>query len=129
MAEREIRRTLELAQELVDHLPKEINDKLRKLISRAEKGQNPIIETEIIELFSSHENIRRWWREQSSLERGDRGSYSQPPGRSKPILPSEKWHCPNSTCDQWSLVIQEGEDPPVCRKHNKKMVRKRNMKG
>ena len=131
MSERETISTLQLARELVDHLPKEIDDKLRKLIKRAEEGQhqNQIAEMEIVELLSSHENIRRWWREQTSLESGDRGSYSPPPGRSKPILPSEKWYCPKNTCDQWTLVIQDGEDPPSCKRHNIKMVRMRNKKG
>jgi hypothetical protein len=131
MSEQEIGSALQLARELVSHLPKEIDDKLKTLILRAEDGQDSTVEIEIMDLLSAHENIRCWLREQINLQSGTRGGYDPLAGKSRPSLPSQKWFCPKSTCAYWMLVIQEGEDPPDCKKHKIKMVRacKKEKKG
>jgi hypothetical protein len=146
MAEQKIGSTLQLAQELVNHLPKELkemDDELKKLILIAEDGQDPMVEIEIIDLLSSQEITRRLMREQINLQSGQRDltlggdSFTGTPGwvgaglagKQGWIPPSLKWICPKSTCSHWMLVIQEGEDPPTCEQHNIEMVRERKKKG
>ena len=49
--------TIQIAQKLINRLPKEMDDELKILIQRAEKGDDTTIE--VIDLLSPHENIRR----------------------------------------------------------------------
>ena len=99
--------TLQLARELVDHVPEEIDDQLKALILLAEDGQDPSAEIQILDLLSSHENIRRWLREQSNLQSGTRDVYSPLAGNSRPTPASQRWICPKNARDHWTLVIQE----------------------
>lgn len=141
MSEQETGSTLQLAQELVNHLPKELhemNDKLQEFILRAKDVRDPTAEIEIIDLLSSHEVTRRLMREQINFGERDvtLGEEKTPSwgaavlaGKQGWIPPRQKWFCPKNTCEQWTLVIQEGEDPPVCEEHNIEMVRNRKKKG
>jgi hypothetical protein len=131
MSEQEIRSTLQLARELVNHLPKEIDDKLKALILRAEDGQDPTIELEIIDFLSSFINYRRWMKEQIDLQSGQESvtrGYRPLAGIPSSVSPSQKWVCPKKTHDDWILVTQEGEDPPICKVHNIEMVRESRKK-
>jgi hypothetical protein len=138
MSEQDTGSTLQLAQELVNHLPKELeemNDELQKLVLRAEDGGDPMVEIEIIDLLSSHEVTRRLMREQIDLQRDITLGDNAPnwggailAGKQGWIPPRQKWFCPNNPCDRWTLVIQEGEEPPVCEEHRAEMVRDRKEK-
>jgi hypothetical protein len=142
MSEQATGSSLQLAQELVNHLPKELkelNDKLQSLILRAEDGPDPMLEIEIIDLLSSHEVTRRLMREQIDLQGGQRDMNlgdnatswvgARLAGNQSWVSSRQKWFCPKGRCDQWTLVIQEGEEPPICEKHNVEMVRNRKKKG
>jgi hypothetical protein len=124
MSKKEIGNVTQIARELVNHLPKAMDDELKILIARAEEGQD--ITVELIDLFSQHEITRRWLKEQinsQSREMGAAPGYAPLAGNPSLVLLSQKWICPKSKCDQWMVVIQEGEDPPTCQKHKIEMVR------
>jgi hypothetical protein len=129
MSKQEDKSTLQLARELVNHVPEEIDDQLKTLIRLAEDGQDPTAEMQILDLLSAHEYINRWLREQINVESGTRDVYSRPAGNSSLPPASQKWICPTKGCDQWMLVIQEGEDPPACERHEVDMVREDKRKG
>ena len=125
MSKKEIGNIPKIAQELVDHLPKAMDEELKTLITRAEEGHDTTIE--IIDLFSKHEITRHWMKEQitwQSREMNTMPGYVRLAGNLSSIAPSQKWVCPESPRDHWTLVIQEGEDPPTCKVHRIEMVRK-----
>lgn len=140
MPENETGSTLQLAQELVNHLPPNMEvmgNKLKDIISRAEGGQDPIIEIELIDLLASHETTRRLMGGQRNLSSGQEDmTLGEAPFTSTPsygdailagnpsLVPhSQKWVCPKDAREPWLLVIQEGEAPPVCEQHKVDMVR------
>lgn len=130
MSKKEIGSIPQIAQKIVNHLPKDLNDQLKGLITRAEAGQN--VTTEIIDLFSQHEITRLWLKEQLNLESREMGGvpgFTPLAGNSTSIPISQKWICPKNEHDHWMFVIQEGEDPPICEKHNIEMVRGNDRKG
>jgi hypothetical protein len=123
MSKKEIGSISQIARELLNHLPKAMDDELRILIARAEKGQDTTVE--IIDLFSQHETTRRWIKEQINLQSREKSAtsrHSPLAGNPSLVLPSQKWICPESTCDHWMFIIQAGGDPPTCEKHKVKMV-------
>jgi hypothetical protein len=124
MSEATLGRIPQIARELVDHLPEEMDQDLKILISQAEDGQDTTIE--IIELFSQYGVTRNWLQEQIDSQGRDRGVEGYIPfaGNPKPIPANQRWFCPLDTCARWMLVIQEGEDPPLCEIHHIGMVRK-----
>jgi hypothetical protein len=134
MSKKEIASTLRLAQELVNHLPKELkemDDKLKRLILRAKAGEEPMIEIEIIDLLSSHEITRLWMKEQIGLQSGQKDTtrgYDTLAGTLSVVPTSQKWICPANSA-HWKLVIQEDEDAPICEEHNIAMIRDRKKKG
>jgi hypothetical protein len=119
----------QVAQQLIDHLPKNLNDDLKELIMRAEAGQS--VTTEIVDLFSKHEITRLWLKEQLKIQSGEMGApgYGPLAGNQGLVPPSQKWICPQKLSDEWLLVIQEGEDPPTCDRHHIEMVRENAGKG
>lgn len=126
MSSKEIGSILQIVQKLVGHLPKEMDDELRRLIQRAEDGQDPAIEIEIIDLLSPHENIRLWMIEQVNLLSGEKGTtrgFGSLPGWQSSVPASRKWICDKDGCSESLPVIQEDEDPPTCRVHKLAMVR------
>lgn len=129
MSKQEIGSIAQIARELVTHLPKAIDEKLKQLIARAEAGQD--ITVEIIDLFSPYENIRQWLKDQIDLqspEMSEGSGYSTLAGNPKLVPPSQKWVCPEESCDHWMFIIQAGVDPPICEKHKVKMVRAKKRK-
>jgi hypothetical protein len=123
MSEKEIRSTLQIAQKLVNRLPKEMDDELKRLIARAEKGQDTTVE--IIDLLSPHDNIRQWIREQINLQSGQKGTtrgYGTLAGDPS-VSASRRWICPKTGCAESLPVIQEDEDAPTCRVDGVVMVR------
>lgn len=140
MSENETGSTLQLAQELIKHLPPKMEamgNQLKSIISRAEGGHDPIIEIEIIDLLASHEVTRRLMGGQRNLSSGQEDmTLGEAPFTSTPsyggailagnpsLVPySQKWVCPKDPREPWLLVIQEGEDPPFCEQHKIEMVR------
>jgi hypothetical protein len=124
MSEREIGSIPQLAQKLVHRLPKETNDKLKKLIRRAEGGEDT--STEIIDLLSDHDVIVPWMLEQIDLQSGQKGTlrgYGRLAGAHGPVPASKKWACSKSRCTESLPVIQEGEDAPTCSVHGLVMIR------
>ena len=119
----------QVVQELVGHLPKPLDDELKSLIAQAEAGQN--VTTKIIDLFSQHEVTQLWLKEQLELQSREMGavSYGTLAGNQNLVSLSQKWVCTKKKCAHWVLVIQEGEDPPICEKHKVEMVRGNNRKG
>jgi hypothetical protein len=101
---------------------------LRVFQARAEAGED--ITTEVFELLSPNENVRRWMRDQigSVGEIGTRGisSYQKLSGARGRINASYSWLCPRIDCTESLPVIQEGEDPPTCEAHKIAMVRGKN---
>lgn len=125
MSKQEIESILQIAQKLVDRLPKEMNDKLTELILSAKDKQDPTAEVEkIMSLLSPHENIRRWMREQTNLQRGQERTtrYSPLAGNPYQVPASEKWICPRPGCPESLPVIQANENAPICRVHKDTMV-------
>jgi hypothetical protein len=101
-----------------------MDDELKRLIAYAEEGQDTTIE--IVDLFSQHEITRRWLKEQVNLQSGERNvisGHAPLAGTPNSISVSQKWVCPKSTSDHWIFVMQEDEDPPICKVHKIKMVR------
>lgn len=125
MSKKEIGSITEIAQELVDHLPEEINTELTDLLAHAEEGRD--ITVDIVDLFARHEATRLWLKEQIDARSQEKGTlvYSPLAGNPSVVSLRQKWVCPKRTCDYWMLVIQEGEDPPLCRVHKIEMVQKR----
>ena len=127
MSEKEIGNIPQIARGFINHLPKEfkeMEDKLKELIARAEGGQDTTIE--IINLLSSHEITREWMKEQINLKSREKGvlqRFDPLAGDLKLALPSQKWICPEESCDNWVFMIQAGGDPPTCEKHNVRMIR------
>ena len=121
---------VQFAQKLIDRLPKEMNDELKVLITRAEDGDD--ITIEIIDLLSPHDNIRRWMQEQISLQTETKSTtrgYGPLAGKPSSVAASNKWVCPQGECDESLPVIQEDEDAPTCEVHGVKMVRGKGKKG
>jgi hypothetical protein len=123
--------TLKDAHNLLGHLPEPLNGQLKVLLDRADKGQDTTIE--IIKLLEKHDNVRLWMNEQASprsaiKNSGLRGS-GQLGGDPSSVTASQKWVCPKSSCKRWILVIQEGEDPPICKVDKIEMVREKTKKG
>ncbi len=115
-----------IARELVDHLPKPMDDDLKHLIARAEAGQDTAVD--IVNLFSKYEVPLRWLKEQLKTQGGEKGASSGEhvlAGNRTLIPPTQRWICPKNPDTHWFVVIQEGEDPPTCQHHNIEMVRKR----
>ncbi len=142
MSEKQLGNALQLAQELIGHLPEEMNEmdgRLKSLLARAKDEEDPIAELEIIDLLSSVEATRSLLGIQGSLQTlvekditlggGSGSTYSGLAGNSSRIPLSQKWVCPKNERDHWLLVIQEGEDPPICDQHNIRMVRGSKRKG
>lgn len=142
MSKREIRPLLQIAFQLVDHLPVAINDDLKKLLLKTREDYDLNTEIEIIDLLSTFEGVRALIRSQSDLQGekdailGDHFSSmssklagSRLAGTPNWIPSSQKWVCLEDGCDRWLLVIQESEAPPVCEKHKTKMVRGEKRKG
>jgi hypothetical protein len=138
MSKQEIGSIPKLAQKLITHLPEIINDELKRLITRAEAGDDTTFE--IINLFSKYEVTHLWIQEQINPQCGEKGLtrdanlpgsaiYSSPPGYSSLIPFSKIWVCPKCTNDHWIVVIREGEDPPLCKKHKIEMLRESKQKG
>jgi len=137
MSKREIGSTIETARQLVGHLPRELDEKLKLLVLRAENGQDTT--REIIKLLSRYENIRYLMSQQIELRSGQdvtKREYGPSTGSSSAgyislagwpdsIPASKKWICQEPTCDHWMLVIQAGEDAPRCVIHNTPMVHER----
>ena len=124
MSSKEIASIPKIARELINHLPTAMDKELKQLIERAEHGQDTTIE--IIDLFSKYEITRRWLRDQidsQSREKGIGSGSSPLAGNSNLVPASQKWVCQKNTRDHWRLVIQEGEDAPICTVHNIAMVR------
>jgi len=124
MSKQEIGSIAQIARELVTHLPKAMDEELKQLIARAEAGQD--INVEIVELLSQYENTRYWLKEQiklQAMEMSEPSRYAPLAGNPKLILPSLKWICPESSCDQWMFIVQASGDPPNCEKHKVRMVR------
>lgn len=114
--------TVQVAQKLVGHLPEEMDDQLKKFILQSEEDNDPAIDIKILDLLSSHENVRRWMKEQMLVMDGNR-RFSPLAGDSfAPV--SNKWICPKDNNESLP-VIQEGEPAPQCEKHKIKMTRKK----
>jgi hypothetical protein len=122
MSEKEIEGIPQIAQTLSDHLPKAMDNELKRLIAAAEKGQDTTIE--IIDLFSEYETTRSWMEEQiASLNRVDGAPTGYSGLAGNPSVPlSQRWVCPEKPLEHWMMVIQEGEKPPTCKVDGKKMV-------
>ncbi len=129
MAKDEVRSIPQIACELISHLPKAMDDELKKLVASAEEDPHTTIE--IINLFSKHEVTRRWLQEQvkGSSQRNAGTGWVSLAGNPSLIPVSQKWICPHNPCNQWIFVMQEGEDPPICQVHKMGMVRGGNSKG
>lgn len=140
MSDHEAGSALQLAEELVNHLPPKMDalvNQLKSILSRAESGYDPILEIETIDLLASHEATRRLMNGQRNLPSGQEDMtlgevpFTGAPNYSGAILAgtpslvphSQKWICPKDPREPWLLVIQEGEAPPVCQRHNVDMVR------
>jgi hypothetical protein len=124
MSEKEIGQIPQIVRELVNHLPKAMDEDLKNLIALAEEGQDTTVE--IINLFSQHKATRRWIKEQIALQSAQKGTpYGNAPlaGNPSRIPASQKWVCPEDPLEPWVFVIQEGETPPVCEQHNIEMIR------
>lgn len=127
MFEKELGNVPQIARTLVNHLPEEMDAKLKELIAKAEVGQDTTIE--IINLFAQHETTRGWMKKQiTSLPRRDGPPIGSPPGYGGlagiPSVPmSQRWICLEKPSEHWIMVIQEGEKPPICKLDNTKMVR------
>jgi hypothetical protein len=123
MSKQEIETILQIAQKLVNHLPKEMDDQLKVLIARGKQGQDTTIE--IIDLLSPYENIRRWMKEQINEQGGQvdgtRG-FDNLAGSQGSVPRSKKWVCPKRGCTESLPVIQAGEDAPVCSVHRVAMT-------
>lgn len=115
-------RTVQVAQKLVNHLPEEMNIQLKKLILQAEESSDPLVETKILDLLTSHENVRRWMKEEMKVQSG-RSRFDQLAGDpSAPV--SNRWICPKDSCETLP-VIQEGEPAPRCDRHKTMMIREK----
>ena len=137
MSMKETGSTIQIAKQLFNHLPKELDERLKMLVQHAENGENTT--REIIKLLSPHENIRWLISKQMDLQSGQEipqrefgplpglpaGGYSSLAGWPNSIPASKKWICQEPTCDHWMLVIQAGEDAPMCEVHDTPMVHKR----
>ena len=125
MTKNEIGSTVKIAQKLISRLPKEMADELKPLIQRAKDKLEPAAEIEIIDLLTSHENIRRWMREHESPQNGSRSvnrKYDSLPGKPSPIPASKKWICAKTDCAESFPVIRADEDAPYCDIHGDEMV-------
>ena len=129
MTKKEIGNIPQIAQSLIGHLPKTMDDELKSLIAQAEAGQN--VTTRLINLFSQHEVTSLWLKEQLDLQSRELGAsgYSPLAGDPSRVPFSQKWVCPQTNCDHWFFVIQEGQAPPICEEHKVEMVRGTNEKG
>ena len=123
MSGKEIGTIPQIAQTLVDHLPDEMDAKLRELIAAAEEGQDTTVE--IIDLFARYETTRGWMKEQITLLRRESGTPTGYRGLAgNPSVPfSQRWVCPKKPRKHWKMVIQADEDPPFCEIDKTKMVR------
>jgi hypothetical protein len=132
VSKKEIGGTLQVAQKLVNHLPKEMDDNLKRLLQRAEDEQDPAAEMEIADLLLTNENIRLWMREQVDQYDEQRGitlEYHTLPGAQGSVPARWKWICPTTDCVESWPVIQEGEDAPLCDVHGCRMIRGSQVKG
>jgi hypothetical protein len=123
MSEDQMGTSIQIAQKLVGRLPEKADDELKDLVRRAEEGAD--VSIEIIDLLSSHDNIRRWMKHQITLEKttrnGTRG-FSPLAGKPVSIPASQLWVCPKEICEESLPVIQEGEDAPMCEVHEVEMI-------
>src|SRR5687767_6823400 len=147
MSEKQLGNALQLAQELIGHLPDEMNEmdgRLKSLLARAKDEEDLIAEMQLIDLLSSFEVTRSLLGLQGNLQTpiekdvtlgggipggGSGWPGATPAGNSSRIPFSQKWVCPKNGCVHWLLVTQEGEDPPLCDQHNITMVRGSKRKG
>lgn len=118
--------TLHVAKTLLGHLAEPINGELRVLLDRAESGIP--VTRDINRLLYRYENVRLWMDEQiSRIQSETKGlesrGFGSIPGNPNTVSASQKWICPKKPHDHWMLVIQEGEDPPICEKHKVEMKR------
>jgi hypothetical protein len=124
MSKKEIGNVPKLAKKLLGHLPKEFDEELKGLVSRAENGQDTTFE--IVELFAKHEYTRKWLKEnvgKKGQERSETKSlYGPLAGHQKWIPPTLKWVCPEKPDKHWVMVMQADEEAPLCPKCKKKSV-------
>jgi hypothetical protein len=130
MSKKELGSIPQIARELLDHLPKAMDDELKILIARAEEGQD--VSIEVVDLFSKHEITRGWLKEQINLQSREMGvtpEYAPLAGNPKFVPPNQRWVCPKNPHNHWIVVIQEGEPAPWCEEHKIEMVRESKKKG
>lgn len=126
----------QIAQELVEHLPKAMDDELKALLARAGEGQDTTVA--IVSLFARYTYTQQWLQENIKLlgreKSGAHGEHGPLAGNIVWIPPSQKWVCRENPNKHWLMVLQEDEDAPmcpICQKNNREeeMVRERNKKG
>jgi hypothetical protein len=132
MSDNKTNLTLHVAKILLGHLVEPINGELRDLLDRAESGIP--VTRDINRLLYGYDNVRLWMDEQiSRIQSETKGlesrGFGSIPGNPNTVSASQKWICPKKKCDHWFLVIQEGQDPPICEEHKIEMVRGTNEKG
>jgi hypothetical protein len=136
MSEKEIGSIPQIVRELFGHLPKDMDDKLKGLVDQAEGGHDTTVE--IVNLFAKHEHTRQWLKENIKLLGGEKGTprieHGSLAGTVGWIPPTQKWICPINPIEHWLMVIQEGEEAPICPKCKKdnsdeEMIRERKKKG
>lgn len=114
-----------IARELIGHLPQKMDDDLKGLLARAEKGQDTTFE--IAKLFARNKYTQQWLNKNIKSLGGEKGSshreHGPLAGNIVWIPPSQKWICPMDPNDNWFMVMQEDEDAPICSKHKVEMIR------
>jgi hypothetical protein len=117
---------LDAIRRLQGHPDNPFKKELQVFQARSEAGED--ISIEVIDLLNLNDNIRRWMDDQTDLDKSDirrTASYQMVPGDKRvPINASYNWLCAlYPKCTESLPVIQEGEDPPICKLHKIVMVR------
>ncbi len=111
-------------KQIAPRLPsKEQRERLQTLLERVERGD---IEAEF-DLDDAVQQLpstaQDWLREKYQGYLQKQRGMELLPGQISILPASQRWVCQKGDCGEDEPVLQEGEEPPECPRHHRKMIR------
>lgn len=114
----------EFVQRIAPRLPsKEQQARLQDLLDRAARGDPEAgfdLDDAVLDLPPAAQD---WLKEKYRIHEQHQRGMETLPGQISLLSASQRWVCPEENCPEDEPVLQEGEEPPECPRHRRKMIR------